>query len=733
MPEWRRPNRVGATMNRTVPFLLLAALLMAGLGWFFDRGAPAEDPEAIQSHSAEEDRNESIDTGTEILAKAPEVDSSHVERTDIPTADHDTLAQDFFTGPTKLLDLRIQGRTEEYYLAPPAADLELDVFYGVWSRDKFFSYEKLEHAKSVGKVVLDQQGRANLKINLPADEKEEGLLRAVLYLVPSSKGWQNTQATVYIGAKTKSPLERKLVFQPGVTIRVRAIGNIQDRGERSSFWSLRAERTDGVGTPLTGRFQTTSEDGSGPITATFALTEKGTYRLSAAFPSGVGVIPEVKLDPEAPPEELTILIEGFGTISGKMTAPYGKPHNSVYVVAIAEDFASGDILNVFESESIKPLVDAFPPLTRSCTVQKDGSFRITGLAPGTYRLGYRTFTMNGNHYGWFSTPSITSGSEGVAVELPTTFLQLKFRNAEGALLEQAPEELKILLKKLPQREGGWALEIDSEESEGGLIGFPLFQGSTYHLSIWSSNLELTEKSLDGVFPPGIWEMEIPLNEVTSGRLEWTGPKKDVYYEVQSESLNQSVYAWGDWWSYREKELAVDLPPGRYLLMAEGRTSTGSHGEVGNYRTPFGKQQQWVEIVADETTSAHVDLPLSGWLSIDLQAIGQPNPKRLDAKEFPPLKGVSLKADIFSQGQASFVLRDLTTNQRSALSFQKWVGGSVYSDSHILAPGKKERVLEVFTPGNYELEVRVPGFPIQHLPITIEAKKWTTAKVILEGI
>ena len=167
-----------------------------------------------------------------------------------------------------------------------------------------------------------------------------------------------------------------------------------------------------------------------------------------------------------------------------------------------------------------------------------------------------------------------------------------------------------------------------------------------------------------------------------------------------------------------QDMAVDLPPGRYLIAAEGRNSTGSHGEVWSSRTPYGKQEHWVEVTSEKTTSVRFDLPVSGWLQVDLQATGQPDPKLMQ-QEAPR--------------DPNFVLHNQTSGQATTLSFPKWVGGSVYMDSTHLAPGKKEGVLEVFSPGNYELEVRIPGFPLQRLPLTIQAKKWTTAKILLQGI
>ena len=101
--------------------------------------------------------------------------------------------------------------------------------------------------------------------------------------------------------------------------------------------------------------------------------------------------------------------------------------------------------------------------------------------------------------------------------------------------------------------------------------------------------------------------------------------------------------------------------------------------------------------------------------------------------FPDIDNVEFTGTSWDYGSASFVMRSIESGNATTLTFESDSGLSVPMPSTRLEPGSIEGAIEVFRPGNYLLEVRVPGFPLQQKAVTIEPKKWNTITVHLEGI
>ncbi|MHC4381142.1 MAG: peptidase associated/transthyretin-like domain-containing protein, partial [Planctomycetota bacterium] len=580
----------------------------------------------------------------------------------------------------------------------------------------------------IARIRTDELGRTSCLLHLPRNEDGKPK-RGILYIRPTSPGFQDKVARIGINEHTRVPLERDLVFPPGATVSVRAIGLAGPDGTWREGFPLTVQRLSGDGPPISGRFLPEGEDKGRRSIATFPLLEKGRYRLFAQCSAGVGVVQSIQLDPAHPPDELTILIEEFGTISGKVMYRHAIPQEELKVRAVAGDLSIRDR----RPEHVADQGWAFPPRMAEVRVSPDGSFRITGLAPGSYHLAYTSAYGNEDLGRWFDHPSVPTGTRDLELELEETLLVvdlLRDLDQDGNARKTAIPEVK--LEKLPNSKGEITYEIRSTKPDGRPHGYPLLPGNRYRLLAWSPFHPVVEREFDAPASGGTWHMEVPFPTVPPGTLTWSGPTTAIGYEVLSPEFGARLERWRARWR-RAPEQAFQLPPGRFLIRAFGDSDReDQHGNLGTSRTPFGVEEQWVQIRSGETTHVDFSPPKVGWLEIALDGVGQPDPDLLKDGVFPSLEEVVFESPYTWQDQASFVMRDLNRGDAKALTFTTWGNASAQNEVNTLPPGKTARAIEVFLPGKYELEVRVPGFPLQRKEVVIEEESFTTVKVLLQG-
>ena len=186
-------------MNRTITFLLLAALLMAGLGWFFDGHGADSSEESVQEVAA----SETAIGGPLFWPKEPD---SPVE----PATDG-------------MVDLYLQVSSSDGVEALPAANIELEVFFesdGMLSHGPF-----TQHAISLGTFSTDEHGAAHFRLTLPVSERNKLPINGALFVCAAKTGWQKpSEAWFQCKPQMDRTIRQPLVLHRGATIRVRPLG-----------------------------------------------------------------------------------------------------------------------------------------------------------------------------------------------------------------------------------------------------------------------------------------------------------------------------------------------------------------------------------------------------------------------------------------------------------------------------------------------------------------------------
>lgn len=704
---------------------------MAGLAWWFDgklgstfepEVAPTAADGTLQEGAAEQpaDTASAGPTGSSMP-------SSDLERTPLPDRTVEASLPGF-EGATFTTRLELKLRTAEYFRSPPAADLALELRYG--TSEPGGGHATVESSVLLTTLQSDHDGNVTCEMTLPADEEGKPS-SAILFVVPTTQGTQDVVHQIGLGKYTRLPLQRDLVMPPGAKVRVRAVGLKNPGLKRRLGFPLTVRRIGSDLPPLTTYFQVETEDGEARSIATFPLQEEGRYQLVAHCEEGAGAVKSVQLDPASPPDEITILIGEYGHLSGQVVARHARPEQDLRVRAIADDVADTSA----PPDPYRGVDWEFPPRWAEATVDADdGSFHITGLAPGSYRLAYLGSYVNSDLAGWFATDPVSTGTQDLDLDLNETLLVLDLQQDfdEGGIIHKTSTP-EVLLEKLPTAADAYAYQVRSRQSEGLPHGYPLVPGNRYRLLVWSPGHPVVEKEFEAPASGGIWRMEIPLPSEPPGTLAWTGPSEEIRYRILSPEYGAEIKEWWRNWG-KPDPMEFTLPPGRYLVRAEGTNETDlHHGEVGASRTPFCPQELWAEVRSGETTTLEFDPPRGGWLEIELDAIGQPDPPAHATLDFPALHAWDIQGVYFHQGQANFVMHDLERGGARALTFQHYGGGSFFYEDTLLDPGLTMRPLEVFPPGKYELEVRVPGFPMQKREVLIEAERFTEVKIVLQGV
>jgi len=627
-----------------------------------------------------------------------------------------------FEGDVAALDLTLIVRTHKFYRAPPAAGVELEILYK--SPVDYQSVQPLATAVLLGTFRTDSKGEVLCALQLPAEKEGAQFVRADLYVRPVTKGWQQAPQSISIGRTTKPILERKIVVEPGITVAVRYQGQDMAGDLTMAFRESFTVTNLDTGKSSWHRFTATDNPRQERLLGGFPLVEKGRYRFFGNTDKGTGIIDEMLLDPLAPPADILIPMGEYGTISGQVVTAHGFPLEDLLVYAIAE----ADALLMSDPWDIRGSPNfTFPPRSGNSAVAEDGRFHMRALAAGSYRLGYASRSGNDSISGWFPNEPALTGSSSLEFQLPVTLLVLRFVDENGEeLSKEATSKLTVVVEKQAGSEMWYDYDLDLEKTQDGLKGYRLVHGGRYKVLVWGKEYPLFETEILAPKSGGIWDMDVKLVQTPAGILSWSGPSRNISYRILSPEFNIQLERWSSYMNYRRGEMSASLPAGKYLLRAKGQTDGGNHGEVGRFRTRHGMQEQWVEVFPGQTTHVEFNPPRVGWLEIDLQAIGQPDSQYEGPDAFPELKQINWF------GPTSFVMHHLASGTAQHLSFQQWTGGSVYMDYPTLEPGKVERPLEVFVPGAYSLEIRVPGFLLMHKPVIIEAEKLTAVLITLQG-
>lgn len=711
--------------------VVLAAVLIGAAGWWVESNReeePEEDPTVETQASLQASGTLLEQAGSETASGGSTVAEVEITRTPAPSGEVP------FDGPHVWRDLNASLSTGFHFGAPPFVDGQVEILYVPLDEEDYGLVGPIPaEAMILGRLQPETSGQASARIALPTDAAGE-FLRGYLAFRAVRPGWLDGLVRGFlsrhrfpVGPHMASIQDLEIILEPGTEIPVRALGLPRDE-ERTSrmgrqivqYRSLESEDAPWKDTRRNFRGQ---EDHLGAC----ILIEKGKYQFRSFGPHGAGFIRSMALDPAQPPSEITILIEEYGLLSGRIHAPFPIDLSEGHVHAIHES-----LLDPSLPPQSQPDDHAFPPRLGSSEIRADGSFRIVGLAPGSYRLGWGGYPMPLDQQGvWFEAEPAPTGSRDLELEMPVSFLELRLLDGGGIvrpLFGKAGPH--VMVRRMPRDGIGRPVDVEIRYHED-IRGFPVLGDDHYQVLVWSPDGGLVETEIRGPFPRGIFQVDLQVQDRPSGLLRWKGPEEEIAYVVLTEGLRQEVYS-RDQRSH-DDPMEVRLPPGRYLVRAMGRTTYGNHGEVGSERTPYGVEEQWVQVRSNEETDLVFDPPRCGSMEISVVGHGLADPDLPPHPLWSELVTGTPTSAWTRQQRPTFLLRSKEREETVVLEFQKYAGGSIYLEQMQFVPGQAgmEAIpLQVFLPGPYVLETRVFGYPLVTQDVTIEAGQRTLIEVVV---
>ena len=632
-------------------------------------------------------------------------------------------------------ELILHARTGEYHLSPPSVGVKIRVSYQAPTGPE---REWMELAVKV--VETDSKGMARCVLELPAPENANKPVEGRVDFEVISPGWVGLKVdgdlNLYFPILYKSdihyswrgpseqPEHVNLIIPPGALVKVRAVGTEEQTSKWNRFYAdLEVRHLESVplGAPnlqVDSRVFLRGNDWKAGPSGIFSFAEKGHYEIMIRGSDGVGRIASIELDPMDPPEEIEIPIEEFDTISGRISNPHywGAVF---YVRAIAKD----EVIGSFPVVSAEQQAAHYPPHYADYLVtDKDqdplgATFKIAGLAPGEYRLGlfmHHTLFLDSSAFtdadvvAWFDHPAVATGSTDIELTVPTSTLRLKFLDPDGNVISNLKELGYGANAILVNPKGLERFEWGQRNSDGEFV---LFAGHRYRLIAYGPGLPVVEYEVIASKAGTVMELPISLDASSNGKLSWTGPWESMHYEILSSRFGIRLAELNTNNTQGDLSMERELPPGRYLVRATGLTQVGADGQLYEELTPYGTEEIWVDIQADETTKIDFDPPLVGRIKVNMKATGQPFP------------------DPRTSFKDGLVLMDPLTGKSWPLSFE---GRTYLMEEDYLRPGQKKRCPQGFSGGIYQLQINIPGFPPQQQQVVIKAGLITEVQITLKG-
>lgn len=721
-------------MKGWTSLVVLAAVLISAAAWWVESNRE-EEPEEGQEQPAMHAIEQPMDAHVGVSEVVATEEAAATSTTDGPVLSREPSNPLVvpFEGPYVEKELSALMTTASYYGAPRFTDGEVEVL--LFQSEKPYSTQPPADALVLVRLQPDSEGRISASVPLPLNTEGE-VKKGRLAFRAVADGWtigrvRSFLSTPYVavGSRMRSLTDLEIILEAGTHVPVRALGlnnNDQESGnplhQGFTYRRLDHEDSDWQSVPR-------AREGHGDLLGLFHLSEKGKYQFRSHGLHGVGFIRSLSLDPANPPSEITMLIEEYGSLSGTLQSPFPYELEGILIHAIHESLSESSLPPAPHREDA-----SFPPRTGSAQVQRDGSFQIFGLAPGSYRFAWSDrYSFSERDAVWFDVDAMPTGTRDVELALPVSFLELRLLDAGGVFQPMFGKAgPRVTVTRMPQVAHHWPLDVE-RKFHGEVFGFPVLPGNRYQVSVWGQGLGLFEAELSDPFPEGIFQLDIQAEEVPVGTLQWTGPKTDIKYEVFTEGLRQEIYSWRSYYRNRGG-LETSLPPGRYLMRASGQTDGGNHGEVGYARTPYGVQEKWVEIRSNEISTLVFDPPQTGSLSIAVRSEGLASLDQPPHADWEDLDGVTPPKSFFLD-KPTFVLRSKDGGQAIPLEFQSYLGGSMYGSTTTYRPGRdgyNTIPLQVFLPGEYVLETRVFGYPLVTQDVTVMAGKRTDVEVVIRN-
>ena len=287
-----------------------------------------------------------------------------------------------------------------------------------------------------------------------------------------------------------------------------------------------------------------------------------------------------------------------------------------------------------------------------------------------------------------------------------------------------PRDTKVVLWR--DRSDGnlaWPNEVRAQEEVQGIERWPLMPGSSYRLAVWGPDVPLYEMAWQQPADDQDLTLTIPTADLLMGRIGLRHRPSFVRHEVLSPRLGIRL---ASWFALKHDTNAHPFPPGEYRVVSIGQSFYDCGGNIREPRTVYAESEETIQVLAGKTSFAEGKPPQAGWIRIQVTAEGDPDPNLMDLSRMPLPEGVALHPYHFGGKNACMILHAKESDAITALTFSPRRNFSL--PLGLLLPGDNELAHEVFPPGDYTLEVRVPGYPKQWIDLSIQARRATIVLV-----
>jgi protocatechuate 3,4-dioxygenase beta subunit len=324
----------------------------------------------------------------------------------------------------------------------------------------------------------------------------------------------------------------------------------------------------------------------------------GAYRLSAKSDGrGSNEVNPFVVTGEADPDPIRIELHHPDVLEGRVEDTEGRPIRGEELWAFPASLAGSSSRDLFQWRLGASSTAADGVRSAFTTSTDGGSFRFTGLSPGTYFIAPRTELDETT----FAPRIWRTGERDVRVVLERWWLEVRHPGSGQG---------RLFCAGLYDGRAGKALEREQGSSSEGVAVFPVGGGRTYLYGWIDENHAIVE---DTVFIP--WNQPRTVREIQSGPALAPGSLRITLLTLDADddrrarlvSVRSTVTDLELWnWSQRSEGGVHALPPGRYFLRVKlERTHSYRDGTPG-FETLLVTERT-IRIESEQTTQLELRL------------------------------------------------------------------------------------------------------------------------------
>jgi hypothetical protein len=567
----------------------------------------------------------------------------------------------------------------------------------------------------------DDQGQATVQLT---DDQVSAVLGRVL-----EPGYQQrTRGPSRRKQDASGPYGMTLMCRAGCSVR----GRVED--ERGAWvqsdvrWLLRKGPDDysyGVGT---------HDEGQGWFRLDLDPGRAGTGLLLAeAGPAGTGVLGDVLLDPNDPPQDLRIVVHGAGAVRGRVTDGEGVPAaNLQLLVLLAElDEPNGSFV-LPEPLGTQRKLEGRGRIWATLNTGADGGFEATGLRSEDYVVRARIGDSGGSYPELLTDRPVPADGDRLDLNLSRPHIAVSLVDSDGEPLAAGEVEASFQRYSYPTSwpsspavlvySCGSDGRVDMRHPERGVgqdpIVFELPPGWYAVGAIgggFDGSFELVEVSPGSSRHPvtlraAPFELGTVQVSVTAGAAELRGEGyAEPDFDLTLEHLGTGAVLLTKS-QYRPKfPLEFQAPPGRYRIEVRGEPFIDDHH--GTLITPrsLGQAEAEVLLIAGQTVNAQLEITRGAHLTLSLEGQANQADRRAAVDQNPWLEEQETDQVTRYAGLARVELRTPGRRPETVYHIEEWEGSSAAGTHRTSgwALGETD-TSQMVSAGTYALVARLPG-------------------------